>query len=129
MPSDMERDVWRIHTMVGRLSDAFWRRMRQPGVSVLDEMRSNGTDYKLVSDEEKAIWAEITSPENYSALCRYVEYQKTIEINDFSVRLHEKMFADAARRLDESHAQILANTPPQHPDSPPDGASRGTVVK
>ena len=124
-PSDMEPDVWRIHTMVGRLSDAFWRRMRQPGVSVLDEMLANDADYKLVSDEEKAIWAEVTSPRNCAALCRYVAYWKSAGITDFAARLHDKMLADALGRCDEAMGPVSANTPQPQSGSPTGGAGRG----
>jgi hypothetical protein len=82
--------------LIGSLSDAFWSRITRPGVSAFDALLTE--EYRPESDEEKAIWGEITAPHNYASLRRYVEAKKRPEITDYAARLYEALLAEATRR-------------------------------
>jgi hypothetical protein len=92
----MDAESRRIWEMFGRLSDAFWRRATQPGVSALDVLLAE--EQGPVSEEEKAIWAEITAPHNYAPLRRYIEGWQKAGMNAHAARLYEMLLAEATRR-------------------------------
>ena len=95
----MDPESHRMWELIGSLSDAFWRRATQPGVSTLDAMLVR--EYRPASGEEKAIWAEITAPHNYDSLTRYIAAQPRHEITEYSARLYDNLLADAKRRWSE----------------------------
>lgn len=92
----MDAEIQRMWELIGSLSDAFWHRLNQPGLSALDALREEG--YRPESDEEKAIWTEITAPHNYSSLRRYIESKERSQITDYAARLYEALLADATHR-------------------------------
>jgi hypothetical protein len=95
----MDAETLKMWEMIGSLSDAFWHRVKQPGVSVLDAFLVQ--EYRPESDEEKTIWAEITAPHNYASLRRYIESKKMSEITDYAARLYETLLAEAAHRWEK----------------------------
>lgn len=107
----MDAEIQRMWELIGSLSDAFWRRLRQSGVSALDALRVE--EYRPESDEEQAIWTEITAPHNYASLCRYLESKKRSEITDYAARLYEMLLAEATRRWEKSlrKRETLENGP------------------
>ena len=72
----LDSEIRKIWLLMGALSDAFWRHARaragEPGFSVLDAMCRNAHAYQAESEDEKAIWEELTAPHNYPALVRYI---------------------------------------------------------
>ena len=92
----MDAESRRIWEMFGRLSEAFWHRVTQPGVSALDVLLAE--EIGPVSEEEKAIWAEITAPHNYASLRRYIEGCQKVGMNAYAARLYEMLLAEATRR-------------------------------
>jgi hypothetical protein len=92
----MDAESQRIWMMFGALSDAFWHRASQPGVSVLDALLAQ--EDGPVGEEEEAIWDELTAPHNYAALIRYIETSKEAGINDHAFRLYEMILARAKCR-------------------------------
>jgi hypothetical protein len=86
----------RIWQMIGALSDAHWRRAAQPGVSAFNVLVVE--PYRPESEEERAIWTELTAPHNYLSLRRYVESGKVSGTNEFAAKLHEALLAEAASR-------------------------------
>jgi len=92
----MDAQTQRLWEMIGSLSDAFWHRLKQPGVSAFDALLVE--EYRPESDEEKAIWTEITAPHNYDCLRRCVETKDMSEITDYSARLYEKLLDEATLR-------------------------------
>jgi hypothetical protein len=69
----LDPETRRIWILIGALSDAFWRRVGEPGFSALEKMCRNAKAYQAESADEIAIWDELTAPHNYPALVRYVE--------------------------------------------------------
>jgi hypothetical protein len=94
----MDSDNQRIWMMFGALSDAFWRRALQPGVSVLDALLAQKD--VPIGEEEEAIWDELTSPHNYIALKSYIETSKKTGINDDAARLYEIVLARSQQRFE-----------------------------
>jgi hypothetical protein len=92
----MDEELMRIRNLIGALSDAYWRRMSQPGVRAFDALVAE--EYRPVSDEENAIWAELTAPHNYASLVRYVEGQDRAAINEHAVKLYDQLVAEATLR-------------------------------
>jgi hypothetical protein len=70
----LDSETRKIWILMGALSEALWRRARAggPGFSVLDAMCRNAQAYQTESEDEKAIWEELTAPHNYPALVRYI---------------------------------------------------------
>lgn len=74
MPTpSLDSELRRIWILIGALSDAFWRRLGEPGFSALEKMARNAQEYQAESADEIAIWNELTAPHNYLAVVRYVE--------------------------------------------------------
>jgi hypothetical protein len=63
------RKVW---VLMGALSEALWRRAGEPGFSFVEAMVRNARAYRAESEDEVAIWGELTAPHNYPALARYI---------------------------------------------------------
>ena len=95
----MNEEIQKMWELIGSLSDALWHRLKQPGVSALDALRVE--EYRPESDEEKAIWTEITAPHNYASLRRYIASKKRSEITDYAARLYEMLLAEAAHRWEQ----------------------------
>jgi hypothetical protein len=107
----MDAENRRMWEMIGGLSDAFWRRVQQPGVSAYEALLEKV--YQPVSDEEKAIWSEITAPHNYASLQRYVESRNKSEMQDRAVTLVETLLAEATDRW---HHESRSGAPDRFPD-------------
>ena len=73
----MDDDMTRIWKLIGALSDAHWHRATQPGESALHVLFAE--PYQPESEKEQAIWNELTAPQNYLALRRYVASQNRRE--------------------------------------------------
>jgi len=82
--------------MFGALSDAFWHRVSQPGVSVLDALLEQ--EDGPVGEREEAIWNELTAPYNYASLVRYIETSRQSGINNHTSRLYEMILSRAQCR-------------------------------
>jgi len=68
----LDSETRKIWALMGALSEALWRRAGEPGFSMLDAMCRNARAYQAESEDEKAIWEELTAPHNYPALARYI---------------------------------------------------------
>jgi hypothetical protein len=112
---NMDAETQRMWELIGSLSDAFWRRLNQPGVGALDALCVDA--YRPESDEEKAIWAEITAPHNYASLRRYIESKKRSDITDYAARLYDALLAEAAQRWETTMmcAPLAVGSNPQQP--------------
>jgi hypothetical protein len=93
----MDEEIRRIWKMFGALSDAFWRRVSHPGVSVLDALLEENDG--PVGEEEEAIWNELTAPQNYTSLVRYIEASKQSGINAHAQRLYDMILSRAKQRI------------------------------
>jgi hypothetical protein len=98
----MDAETRRIWEMIGALSDAFWHRVAEPGVSILDAMNENAKQYRPVSAEEIAIWTELTAPHNYASVCRYIANAKRRDITEYAAQLYETILAEATRRWESA---------------------------
>jgi hypothetical protein len=105
----MDAEFERIWRMFGALSDESWRRGSQPGVSILD-VRDKQADGP-VGEVEEAIWNELTAPDNYAALVRYVESWKQRGVNEHASRQFDSVLARAKCRLDAAAKTQLDNVP------------------
>jgi hypothetical protein len=105
----VDSELRRIWTLIGALSDAFWRRATQPSVSWSAAL--GRTEYKPESSEEIAIWAELTAPRNREAVRRYVEYCDSGRgTSEYAQGLHQAILTASLRRCeDESGAQASAS--------------------
>jgi len=92
----MDTETRRIWEMIGALSDAFWHRITQPGVSFFEALVVK--EYRPESDEEEALWTELTAPHNYAALLRYVDYWKKLGTDLYADTHHAAILAAAAHR-------------------------------
>jgi hypothetical protein len=68
----LDSETRKIWILMGALSEAFWRRVGEPGFSVLETMSRNARAYKAESEDEIAIWNQLTAPHNYPSLVRYI---------------------------------------------------------
>jgi hypothetical protein len=98
----MDAETKKVFDLIALLSDAFWQRLNQPGISALDALRE---EYRPKSDEEKAIWSEITAPHNHAPLRRFVEGKNKAEITGYAARLYETLLADSIRRWESTKNQ------------------------
>src|SRR5258708_28420835 len=71
---DLDSEMRRIWIMMGALSEAFWRRLGEPGFSIVEKSRRNSHTFQAESEDEIAIWNELTAPDNYPALVRYIAH-------------------------------------------------------
>jgi hypothetical protein len=97
---DLDRETRTVYELIAALrSDAFWRRAREePGFSVLDHMLRTAEAYRAESQEEIAIWDELTSPQHYRALVRYARQRAgQWQVND-DYQLFLGVLQEAARR-------------------------------
>lgn len=98
----MDAESRRIWEMIGDLSDAFWHRATQTGVSILDAIIENDKQYRPASAEEIAIWTELTAPHNYASVCRYIANAKRRAITDYAAQLYRTILAEASRRWESA---------------------------
>ena len=96
----LDPDARRIYLLIATMYDWAWRRIGKPGFSFIEWMVRNKQDYVPETDEEVAIWDELTAPHNYQALVRYVDLRGN-SVNDGIARLHAKLL-EAARHQSES---------------------------
>ncbi len=68
----LDAETRKIWILMGALSEAFWRRVGEPGFSILETMCRNAQAYQAETEDEIAIWNELTAPHNYPALVRYI---------------------------------------------------------
>jgi hypothetical protein len=103
--SDLDAETRRIWELIGALSDALWRRAREePGFSMLDHLLRSVDEYRAESEEEIAIWNELTGPQNYRAIIRYVEQTKG-SVNDYAQKFHLVILESARRRWESERGQ------------------------
>ena len=101
MPTpELDPETRRIWILIGALDEALWRRGHEPGFSMLDHLCRNPEQYRAESEDEIAIWNELTAPHNYIAILRYAEIRKG-RVNEYAERLHD-VILEAARRRKES---------------------------
>jgi hypothetical protein len=94
---DLDSETRRIWILIGALSDAFWRRVGEPGFSVVDQLSRNAQEYQAASEDEIAIWNELTAPDNYPAVVRYVELRKD-HVSKYAAQLHSTIVKAARGR-------------------------------
>lgn len=104
---DLDLDTRRIWMLIGALSDAFWRRVGEPGFSIFERLCQNEKQYLAESEDEIAIWNELTAPHNYPAVVRYVAHRKG-QISEYAAQLHYTIL-EAARKRFESGANDAAS--------------------
>jgi hypothetical protein len=68
---DLDADMRKIWILMSALSEAFWRHTQEPGVSIWEKIWRNSVAYQPDSEDEIALWNELTAPHNYAALVRY----------------------------------------------------------
>jgi hypothetical protein len=107
---DVDAETHKIRELIGALSDAFWQKMRErqgePGFSPLEHLLAHYEgECRAETPEEVAIWEELTKPQNYPALLRYVEDGKRRGVNDYAVRLYAALLEIAGRRWQGEHNQ------------------------
>jgi hypothetical protein len=102
--NEMDAETHHIHDLIASLSDAYWHRLTMPGISPLDALCVD--EYRPESDEEKAIWKEITAPHNHDALLRYITDRRLYGLTEYSARLYESLLAEATRRRQEREAEV-----------------------
>lgn len=112
-PED-DPEITRIRNLIGALSDAFWREVnRRNGEAGFSPLEYLITHYegecRAETQEEVAIWDELTKPENYLALTRYVEGCRG-RVNEYAERLHTALLTMATRRW-ESESQEEPSKP------------------
>jgi hypothetical protein len=90
---NLDVETRRIWLLIGALSEAFWRRADDPNFPVLEMLVRNSTDYR----PESEIWNELTRPENFVPLARYVQ-QVGLSVNEYAGNLHSCLFAASKRR-------------------------------
>ncbi len=95
-PSWMQ-EMRRIWILIGALSEALWRRGDEPGFSMMDHLCRSAEQYRAESEDELAIWNELTAPHNYPAVLRYAEVRKG-HVNDYYARLYNVILESARRR-------------------------------
>ena len=76
---ELDVETRKIWILLGALSDAFWRRVEEPGFSAFDKMVRNAQTFQAESADEVAIWDELTAPHNYLAVVRYVVLRQGYE--------------------------------------------------
>ena len=94
----MDDESRRIWMMFGALSDAFWHRVSQPGVSFIDARLEQDEKIGPIGEEEETIWDELTAPHNYASLVRYIEAWKQAGVNDYTRKLYDLVLLRAKCR-------------------------------
>src|SRR4051794_40618003 len=95
----LDADARRIWGLIGALSDAFYRRRDEPGFSIIQTMVRNMQRYTPESEDELALWAELTAPHNHAAVARYVELNKG-NVSEYAAQLHATIMEASQRRWD-----------------------------
>jgi len=94
----MDEEMARIWRLIGKLSDARWQHAAQLGVSALQVTLSES--YPPEDPTERAVWNELTSPQNYGSLRRYVRVELDEGVTDFAKKLFGALLMDAEKRWD-----------------------------
>ena len=111
MPTpELDPEMRRIWILIGALSEALWRRGDEPGFSILDHLVRNAEQYRAESEDEIAIWNELTAPHNYPAVLRYAEVRKG-HVNEYAARLHNVILEAAQRRRESEDCQAQSPAP------------------
>jgi len=110
---NLEPDTRRVWVLIGVLSDALWRRVGEPGFSLLEHLLRKGREYRAESADEVAIWDELTAPHNYPTVVRYVE-QRRGQASDAAAELNAAILEAVG---------TLWRTPTQRPIAAPDRRS------
>lgn len=87
----------RIWLLIGELSEAFWKRCAKSTAGFLNAFLER--PYRAQSDEERAIWDELTAPHNYEALIYLIHERQKLGRNEFAVHLDESLLKDATSRF------------------------------
>jgi hypothetical protein len=95
----LDADARRIYMMIATMCDWGWRRLGEPGFSFVEWVVRNRQDYVPETDEEVAIWDELTAPHNYKPLVRYIDLRGS-NVNDGIARVHAKLLETARHRLE-----------------------------
>lgn len=101
---ELDSETRRIWILIGALSDAFWRRANEPGFSIVEHLCQNGQQYRAESEDEKAVWNELTSPHNFSAVVRYVELRRG-RVSEYAAQLHSTILKESQRRLESEELE------------------------
>jgi hypothetical protein len=62
---DLDAETRKIWILMGALSEALWRRVKEPGFGMWEKMCRNAQAYQAESEDEIAIWNELTAPESF----------------------------------------------------------------
>jgi hypothetical protein len=101
----MDPRVRRIWELIGALYEALWHRGGEPGFSMWDHLSRNAADYRPESEEEIAIWNELTEPRNHLALVQHAEYSKQEPVNDYMAQISALLLDRATRRSETDCGQ------------------------
>jgi hypothetical protein len=101
---DLDAAARRIWALIGALSEAFWRRTDEPGFSMVQALWRNLDHYTPESDDELALWRELTAPHNHAAVARYVELGSG-KVSEYAAQLHATIM-EASRRRWESEGPV-----------------------
>jgi hypothetical protein len=108
----MNPRIDRIVELIDTLSDAFYRRDQSDPKfwdALLSEVYPDPE-----TQEELAIWAELTAPKNYSALRQFVEDSMKLPIGEYAASLRRKLLEAATCRLQaESRSEGPRELPEQ----------------
>jgi hypothetical protein len=96
---DLDPETRKIWLLNCALSEAFWRRVRErePGFSAFNTLCRNMVAYQAESDDEIAIWDELTAPHNYPALARYIAHCEGYEYAGGVVAVARRRWEAAGR--------------------------------
>jgi hypothetical protein len=100
---EFDRETRTIYELIAALvSDAAWLRAREePGFSILYHLAGRADDYRPESQEEIAIWDELTKPQHYNALLRYAKQRKG-QVDDNYGQILAVIQESAKRRFQDS---------------------------
>src|SRR4051812_33033215 len=111
----MAMSFHRISDLVAELSSAIWRRRFQDASFDLWYHLTHPEDYRPTTEEELRAWALLTAPENYDALCAFVEERRKLpNASSYALTIDNLLLRDAARRGEHGLANNL--TPEQLAD-------------
>jgi hypothetical protein len=108
--SELTPEARRIHELVGALSVAFWNEMKrgegEPDFSLVACLLERGEgECRPRTEEEAAIWEELTCPRNHDALLSYIRFWgPRLGINDYAARLQATLLAQAKDRRNRDAA-------------------------
>ena len=104
---ELDSETRKIWILIRALSDALWRRTDEPGFRIMDHLCRSAEQYRAESEDEIAIWDELTAPHNYIAVLRYAEVCKG-RVSEYAARLHNVILEAARRRREREDCRAAS---------------------